>query len=134
MKTGFRILPRAVRHRRPRTARAFESARAADLIIDLMDNDSSEDQGAVRDLAQRHLLWANRTKRDELVWAARDVERLAQILLKLGVEESQILRFPVTGEAAFEKLVVLRVAGKPARMNHAIAWALVVAYVTSTLR
>lgn len=35
---------------------------------------------------------------------------------------------------AFEKLVILRVAGKPARMNHAIAWALVVAYVTSILR
>ena len=133
-RTGFRFLQLAGRRRRPRTVRAYESARPAEMIIDLLDIGSSEDQGEVMDLALCHLIWANRSKRDDLVWPVRDVERLAQLLQKLGVQESQILRSAIPDKTAYEKIVVQRVSGKAATMNHAIAWAMVVAHVTSILR
>lgn len=133
-KTAFRLMPRTDRKGRPRAARAFESARPAERIIELLDNGSADEQALVRDLANCHLLWARRGKRDELVWPVRDVDRIVNLLLKLGVSESQIRRSAVAGEAGFEQLVVLRHAWKNATMNHAIAWALAVTHATSKLR
>ncbi len=132
-KTAFRFLPRPDRKGQPRTARAFESARPVDLIIDLLDAGTAEEMAMVRDLALNHLLWAHRGRRDKFVWPVRAVDGMTKLLRRAGVEESQLRRFQVAGEAGFERLVVLRAADGSATMNHAIAWSLVVAHATLML-
>ena len=133
-RTAFRFLPHPNRKGRPRTVRQLESVRPAELIMDVLDSGSVVDQVSLRDLAQSHLLWANRSKRDELVWPVRDVDCMTALLNEMGVEESRVQRSLVAGEARFEKLIVLRSVEKNSTMNHAIAWALTVVYATLTLR
>ncbi|WP_157074045.1 hypothetical protein [Pseudoxanthomonas mexicana] len=132
-RTAFRFLPRPDRKGKPRTARAFESARPADLIIDLLDAGSAEERALVRDLALNHLVWAHRSRRDIFVWPVRAVNRMTQLLRRAGVDDLQLRRFQIAGEAGFEKLVVLRAADGSATMNHTIAWALVVTHATLML-
>jgi hypothetical protein len=132
-RTAFRFLPRPDRKGQPRTARAFESARPADLIIDLLDTGSAEERALVGDLALNHLVWAHRSRRDILVWPVRAVDRMTQLLRRAGVDDMQLRRFQIAGEAGFEKLVVLRAADGSATMNHTIAWALVVTHATLML-
>lgn len=132
-KTAFRFLPRPDRKGQPRTARAFESARPVDLIIDLLDTGSAEERALVGDLALNHLVWAHRSRRDILVWPVRAVDRMTQLLRRAGVDDMQLRRFQIAGEAGFEKLVVLRAADGSATMNHTIAWALVVTHATLML-
>ena len=133
-RTAFQLLPQSNRKGRPRVARSFESGRPAERIIELLDEGTAEEQALVRDLAHCHLLWARRSKRDELVWPAREVVRMADLLRNTGASDSKIQRSSVAGETGFEELVVLRYVGKKATMNHAIAWALTVVHVTLILR
>lgn len=133
-KTGFKFVQRPDNGGRPRAARLFESARPIGKILDLLDNGSDKEQALVRDLAQCHLLWARRGKRDEFVWPARAIDRMVDLLHSVGIAERQIQRSNVAGETGFQKIVVLRHVGKEARMNHALAWALSVIHATLLLR
>jgi hypothetical protein len=133
-RTAFRLMPDPERKGRARAARAFRSARPAERIIELLDEGSVEEQALVQHLANCHLLWAGRSKRDDLVWPTREVDRMVGLLHNVGVSERQIQRSGVAGEVGFEHLNVIRHAGRNATMNHAIAWALTVVHVTIILR
>ena len=133
-RTAFRLMPHSGPKGRPRAAREFGSARPTERIIDLLDEGSVDEKELVRDLAHCYLSWARRSKRDELIWPTREVDRMAGLLHNAGVAESQIQRSQEPGEAGFEKLVVLRHVGRKATMNHGIAWALIVVRATLILR
>jgi hypothetical protein len=133
-RTAFTFFPRAERKQQPRTARSFQSARSLERILELLDEGSDEERELVQSLSACYMLWASKSKRDELIWPTCDVDRLARLLSELGVLETQIIRAEITGEVGFEQLVVLRQREKKTTLNHAIAWVLTVAHATASMR
>jgi len=134
MKTAFKVLPRAGKKSPPRTARLFKDNGAVGKILTLLDADSEADQDLVQSVSHAYVLWANRSRRDELAWPTRDANQLVALLVKVGISESLIVRTIVPGDAKFERLDLLRSPTPRRAMNHALAWMLITAYVTTTIR
>jgi len=132
-KTGFKILPSAGRKSRPRTARVFDDAKIAEGILNLMDEGTADDRQLIESAASAYLLWANKSKRDELMWPVRDIDRLVSVLTKIGVAASQISRSDTPEEPGFARLEVSRSLGRDSSMNHILAWMLVTVSIAKSI-
>lgn len=91
------------------------------------------DKAEILSFSATYMMWANKSRRDEIDWPAPDVNRMVNLLSRLGVEPSHMIRAP-SDETGFEKLIVLRRTGKKETMNHLIAWSLTVVHVTAQMR
>lgn len=130
-RTGFRIWPRNSNAKRtPRSARLFRAASSIEAMLGMLDRDHVDaDRQLVLKVAQAHLMWANKGKRDLLQWPQRDAEHLTKLLTKLGVGAEQIKSVPLPEQEGFVEIRVLREAKSTKFMNNEIAWLLAVVHI-----
>lgn len=132
-RTGFSLLPAGAQEQSSRSARRFQSAAVLGKLLALMDEGGDADKAEILSFSATYMMWANKSRRDEIDWPAPDVNRMVNLLSRLGVEPSHMIRAP-SDETGFEKLIVLRRTGKKETMNHLIAWSLTVVHVTAQMR
>lgn len=132
-KTGFTLIPVEGKKQGPRSARRFQSASVAERLLRLMDEGERAEVLELVALSSMYLMWAQKSRRDEIIWPANDVGRMVGILSRVGIEATHVLRTPAP-DAGFERLVVLRRTGEKEALNHLIAWSLVVIHVTKQVQ
>jgi len=132
-KTGFKITPRAP-DKPSRSARSFSDARGLEGILDVLDGEPADTDGQqARAASSSYMLWANKSKRDNITWPRRHIDRLVALLAKIGIAARQIVRYPIPEEKGFERLELLRPTEPKKSLNHALAWSLVVLYVATSV-
>ncbi|GEM_PF-853337 len=132
-RTGFAMTPLASSSKGSRATRRFRSTPLDILLLSLMDEGREADIRDLSALSSSYMTWVQRSRREEILWPVHDVDRLEQLLLRVGVHGDRIIR-TVADDPGFERLVVLRRPGGRETLNHLIAWSLVVVHVTLRLR
>lgn len=132
-KTAFKITPRAS-DKPNRSARSFRDARDLGGILDVLAGEPAHsDVEQARAVSMSYMLWANKSKRDDIKWPRRDIDRLVALLTKLGVAAKRIDRYPVPEDKGFERVELLRSTNPKKSLNHVLAWSLVVIYVAASV-
>ena len=131
-KTAFKIVPRTPDKPR-RSARTFRDSAKFEEILDVLGAHAAEDENSklARSVSLSYMLHANRSKRDEIMWPRREIDRLVLLLAKIGVAAQNIVRLPE--DKGVERLELLRTAEPKKSLNHALAWSLVVIYVATSV-
>jgi hypothetical protein len=132
-RSAFKIMPRAS-GKPNRSARSFRDAKAIEGMLDIFDREpADENVQLIRSASFSYMVWANKSKRDELMWPRSEVDQLVVLLTRLGMSAQQIARTSAAEVKGFERVELLRSAASKNSMNHALAWLLVVIYITAKL-
>lgn len=138
IKTGFCVWPEqgvATEREHLRTARSFVSGTGLGYILDAIDsNGNPSDRELVISLADLYLTWANKSRRDEFCWPRRDAERLITLLGKCGINQNRVMHDETNAPSGFVKLNVKRDEDPRRRLNHSLAWLLLIARMATAER